>query len=157
MSNRTEICDLALQIARELLGTCAHESEQPEPNRLDVRIALTDLVTLAGRLQAAHWGYLSAITGLDCGTQDGDLEVLYHFCKGGAILTLRVRTPRVAPSVPSLYTTWPAANFFERELSEMFGITVMDTPNADRLLLPDDWPTGEYPLRKDYVPAPVEP
>jgi NADH:ubiquinone oxidoreductase subunit C len=157
MSNRTEVCDMALLTARELLGTWASESETPEPNRLDVRIAVTDLVALASRLQAAHWGYLSAITGLDCGARDGDLEVLYHFCRGEAILTLRVRTTRVSASVPSLCATWPAANFFERELSEMFGITVTDTPNADRLLLPDDWPAGVYPLRKDYLPSTVDP
>jgi Ni,Fe-hydrogenase III component G len=157
MSNRTEICAADLQTARELLGTMAHESKTPEPNRLDVQIEVTALVAIASRLQAAHWGYLSAITGLDSGTKDGNLEVLYHFCKGGAILTLRVRTPRVSASVPSLCATWPAASFFERELSEMFGITVIDTPNTDRLLLPDDWPAGVYPLRKDYVPSTVDP
>jgi NADH:ubiquinone oxidoreductase subunit C len=157
MSNRTENRDAALQKARELLVSWSNELETPEPNRLDVRIAATDLVPLAGRLQAAHWGYLSAITGLDRGTTDGDLEVLYHFCRGGTILTLRVRTPRVSASVPSLCAIWPSANFFERELAEMFGITVTGTPNADRLLLPDDWPTGVYPLRKDYVPSEGDP
>ena len=43
------------------------------------------------------------------------------------------------------------ATFFERELSEMFGITVVGTPNPDRLFLPDDWPTDAPPLRKDFI------
>ena len=33
---------------------------------------------------------------------------------------------------------------------EMFGVTVVDTPNPDRLFLPDEWPAGVYPLRKDF-------
>ena len=39
---------------------------------------------------------------------------------------------------------------FERELSEMFGVTVVGIPNPERLYLPDDWPEGVYPLRKDF-------
>jgi formate hydrogenlyase subunit 5 len=50
----------------------------------------------------------------------------------------------------------PGATFFERELSEMFGITVVGTPNPDRLFLPDQWPTDAPPLRKDFVMPQME-
>ena len=56
----------------------------------------------------------------------------------------------MTPGVPSVCAIIPSASFFERELIEMFGITVDGTPNRDRLFLPDDWPQGVYPLRKDF-------
>jgi Ni,Fe-hydrogenase III component G len=43
------------------------------------------------------------------------------------------------------------ATLYERELIEMFGITIEGTPNTDKLLLPDDWPAGVYPLRKEFT------
>jgi Ni,Fe-hydrogenase III component G len=153
MNERTPNCDAALQAAKTLIALWNIEATSPEANRLDVRIATTDLLAVVGALQAARWGYLSAITGLDPGTPDGALEVLYHFCAGAAVLTLRVRVPRSTASVPSLCAVVPPASFFERELSEMFGIAIEGAPNTDRLYLPDDWPAGVYPLRKDFVVA----
>jgi Ni,Fe-hydrogenase III component G len=79
--------------------------------------------------------------------------VLYHFCSGAAIVTLRTHIPREAACVSSICGLVPSAGFFERELSEMLGVTVVDAPAAGRLFLPDDWPEGVYPLRKDFVPS----
>jgi Ni,Fe-hydrogenase III component G len=67
------------------------------------------------------------------------------------VLTLRVPTAREAASVPSVCGLIPSASVFERELVEMFGITVVGTPDNSRLFLADDWPDGIYPLRKDAV------
>jgi Ni,Fe-hydrogenase III component G len=85
--------------------------------------------------------------GLSVG--DHRLEVLYHFCEGKAIATLRIRLPRSAARIDSVCEVIPSASFFERELSEMLGIEVIGAPNSARLFLPDDWPEGVYPLRKD--------
>ena len=142
---------VSLQAAKDLLARWAGEATTPEPNRLDMRVAASDLPAAADALCAAHWGYLSAITGLDLAPGADALEVLYHFCAGAAVLTLRVRLPRAGASVPSLSALMPSASFFERELSEMFGITIENAPNGERLFLPDDWPAGVYPLRKDFV------
>ena len=68
-----------------------------------------------------------------------------------ANVNLRVRIPRENASIPSICSAIPAATFFERELSEMFGIIVLGTPTPDRLFLPDEWPTNAPPLRKDFV------
>jgi Ni,Fe-hydrogenase III component G len=54
--------------------------------------------------------------------------------------------------IPTVCNLIPSAIFFERELIEMFGITVEGTPNTDHLFLPDEWPEGVYPLRKDFQP-----
>jgi len=52
--------------------------------------------------------------------------------------------------VPSICHIIPSATLYERELMEMFGITVEGTPDTGKLLLPDDWPDGVYPLRKSF-------
>jgi Ni,Fe-hydrogenase III component G len=147
--------DDRLQQAEALLHAWATEPVRPEDNRLDVWIAAADLVAAVEALHGAGWGYLSAITGLDDGpAADGreadGLQALYHFCGGAAVVTLRVRLPYEQPSVPSVCGVIPSASFFERELAEMFGVTVEGTPNPDRLFLPDDWPDGVYPLRKNF-------
>jgi Ni,Fe-hydrogenase III component G len=55
--------------------------------------------------------------------------------------------------VPSICSVIPAASFFERELAEMLGVVIADAPDSNRLFLPDDWPDGVYPLRKDFAVA----
>ncbi len=80
---------------------------------------------------------------------------MYHFCNRSAIVNLRVRLPHDNAAIPSICAIKPGATFFERELSEMFGIEVLGTPNPDRLFLPDDWPQDVHPLRKDFVVPPL--
>ena len=147
----SEITETKLHEAQVLVQPWAQEVTTPEPPRLDAVIEPGDLLAAVKALRDAGWGYLSAITGVDLGVEDGQLEVLYHFSEGAAILTLRVRVSREgSPSVPSIYGLIPSVSFYEREIQEMFGITVENTPNKDRLFLPEDWPDGVYPLRKDF-------
>jgi Ni,Fe-hydrogenase III component G len=54
------------------------------------------------------------------------------------------------PRLPSICPLIPSATLYERELIEMFGFVIEDTPDPARLLLPDDWPDGVYPLRKAF-------
>jgi NADH-quinone oxidoreductase subunit C len=68
-------------------------------------------------------------------------------------LRLRVPVPADEPTVPSLVPVYPAANFFEREVFDMFGIVFEGHPDLTRILLPDDW-VG-HPLRKDFVTGAV--
>jgi NADH/F420H2 dehydrogenase subunit C len=65
-------------------------------------------------------------------------------------LRIRVRCPVPADdtSLPSLVPTYPGANFFEREIYDMFGITFEGHPDMTRILMPDDW--EGHPLRKDF-------
>jgi NADH:ubiquinone oxidoreductase subunit C len=109
-----------------------------------------DLIPVVTALRESGWGYLSAITGVDLGIEASEIEVLYHFCASAAVVTLRVRTARDQASVPSIGSIIPSASVFERELSEMLGVVVAGTSNSSRLFLPDDWPQGVYPLRKDF-------
>jgi NADH:ubiquinone oxidoreductase subunit C len=146
----------ALATAVSLLAPWAKKTDTPAAGRVDVTLEAENLVTAVAALVDNQWGYLAAITGLDLGLEESALEVLYHFCEGAAVLTLRVRTPYSVASVPSVCGLIPSATFFERELHEMFGIEVVDTPNDDYLFLPETWPEGVFPLRKNYLVTSVE-
>lgn len=139
----------ALKSAETLLT--GYTSTRPEEKRLDVTLAPENLSAVVSNLVTTRWGYLIAITGLDQLTLD-QLELLYHFGAGAAVLTLRISLPRTPiPSVDSICPIIPYANVYERELGEMFGVEFRNSPNTDRLFLPDDWCSDVYPLRKDAV------
>lgn len=163
-----------LKEAQSLLAPFAVAFTQPEENRVDVIISPEKLVEAARIMEDTNIWYLSAITGVDHSSSadttneekawqrvvegeeqtgfyySGVLEGLYHFCKGSAVVTLRVRMGHADPKLPSICGVVPSASLYERELMEMFGISIEDTPVKDHLLLPDDWPDGIYPLRKDF-------
>jgi NADH:ubiquinone oxidoreductase subunit C len=149
--NTQEILTLAGEITKS--WDWVTETEQPESNRLDAKLrSPNDLLPIVAALRVKRLGYLAAITGLDLGTEANELEVLYHFCAGAAVITLRVRLPREGASVPTLSEIIPSAESYERELSEMFGVTIKDLCTPEHLYLPDDWPETTYPLRKDFNP-----
>jgi Ni,Fe-hydrogenase III component G len=134
----------------------ATEVSRPRPERLDVRVKdLKQLLPIIVGLRVKRLGYLSAIVGVDLGAEANEMEVLYYFCPESAVIALRVRVPRQGATLPSLCDVIPSAEVFERELSEMFGIEVTGMHTIDHLYLPDDWPAGVYPLRKDFDPAAV--
>lgn len=146
----------ALETATALLAPFAQSTARPDPLRLDAMLAVDQLLPAVKALMDNKWGYLVAISGVDLGPATGQLEVLYHFggADNGITTSLRVRIPRANATVPSVCGPVPSASLYERELSEMLGITVVDTPNPEHLFLPDGWPDGLYPLRKD-APVPT--
>lgn len=149
-----------LQTAESLLQPWAVSVTRPEANRSDVVVERQHLHEAVQALKDADWGYLSALSGLDCAAAapaegqpaaEGHLEALYHLCDGSAIVTLRVSLPYDDPTLPSVCDLLPYATLYERELIELFGVHIENTPNSDRLVLPDDWPDGVYPLRKAFT------
>lgn len=156
----------SLQKAESLLKEFTLSTRQPEPNRLDVIIDRKDLKSAVRKLLVEnHWGYLSAITGLDNAEYNvdettrekkavegaGSLELLYHFAAADAILSLRVSLPYDEPNVDSICDVISSVSLYEREAAELLGINFLGTPNTDHLILPDDWPAGVYPLRKTFI------
>ena len=63
-------------------------------------------------------------------------------------LIINVNVPDEDLKIPSICEIYPGANFYEREVFDMFGIEFENHPELTRILMPDDW-TGN-PLRKDY-------
>jgi len=136
-----------------LLAPLAGMITQPEANRLDAVLSADQLTAAAAALLAQDF-YLSAITGLDlppAEEREGQIELLYHFCKGAAVVTLRLMVPYSSPNAPTMCDLIPSATLYERELIEMFGVELVGTPSTAKLLLPDDWPDGVYPLRKSFT------
>lgn len=156
IADRTaETLALAREIATALFWSL--EIEEPETNRLDFgNVPVQELINIVTVLRVQRLGYLAAITGLDPGSGAEHIEVLYHFCAGQAVITLRVPVPRSTPVVPTLSTIIPVAEAFERELQEMFGLTVSGLSCPEHLYLPDEWPGEVYPMRKDFDPAMVQ-
>ena len=91
--------------------------------------------------------HLSTITGVDLGEE---IAVIYHIdCGEGALLNLKLFLPKNAPNLLSVTDIFPGAILYERDLMEMLGVVVENHPDPRRLFLPEDWPEGNYPLRKE--------
>ncbi|HEX9242350.1 MAG TPA: NADH-quinone oxidoreductase subunit C [Anaeromyxobacter sp.] len=81
------------------------------------------------------------------------IEVVYHLIstKHRHVFKLKVEADRAAPVVPTVECVWKTANWFEREVYDLFGVDFPGHPDLRRIMLPDDW-IG-HPLRKDYQEA----
>ncbi|MEA2090629.1 MAG: NADH-quinone oxidoreductase subunit C [Thermoproteota archaeon] len=89
---------------------------------------------------------VSAITGVDLGEA---IELMYHVRTRGIIVTIRTEVPKKDARIRSITGLVPGANFHEREVADLFGVTFEGHPNPERLILPEDWPKNLFPLRKD--------
>ncbi|MGH7986089.1 MAG: NADH-quinone oxidoreductase subunit C [Candidatus Binataceae bacterium] len=91
---------------------------------------------------------LSNETGVDYKDR---IEVVYHLFsyrhRHGAVC--KVRLDRQHPVVETLEGIWPSANWMEREIFDLLGVTFTGHSDLRRILMPEDWPG--YPLRKDFV------
>lgn len=93
--------------------------------------------------------YLSSLSGVDAVEH---LEVVYHIysTKTKLALTVKVKLPTENPEIETICDIFRAADWYEREIQELFGITVLNHPDMRPLLLPEDWNQG-YPMRKGWT------
>jgi len=112
------------------------------------------LVAVCSYLQKTlRYTFLSSVTAVDWQERIPRFDVVYHLLSipNQSELRLKVRVGQRReehPSVPTVTGVWPAANWYEREVYDLFGITFTGHPDLRRILMPMDWTT--YPLRKDY-------
>jgi Ni,Fe-hydrogenase III large subunit/Ni,Fe-hydrogenase III component G len=95
---------------------------------------------------------VSAITGVDLGKS---IELMYHVRTHGTIITVKTEVPKENARIKSITDLIPGANFHEREVADLFGVTFDGHPTQRRLVLPDSWPRNLFPLRKDAVIASI--
>src|SRR5215212_9183847 len=93
---------------------------------------------------------LSEMTAVDYWPREPRYEVIYILVslEHRMRARLRVRLPADDPHLDTATVLWPAANWLEREIWDMFGIAFDGHPDPRRLLMPEDW--EGYPARKDY-------
>jgi Ni,Fe-hydrogenase III component G len=94
---------------------------------------------------------LATITGLDEGAT---LRLIYHLAQNnGIVLNLSVSVPKEKPVLKTVTPYFPSADAYEREVIDLLGFQIEGLPKGYRYPLTDDWPAGQYPLRKDWKPA----
>ena len=99
------------------------------------------------------YDFLADVTCVDWYPSEPRFEVVYHLLSipNKTRVRLKVRLSGDDTSVDSLTPIWPSANYFEREVFDLFGVRFDEHPNLTRILMPENW--EGHPLRKDY---PVE-
>jgi len=99
------------------------------------------------------FNFMSDLTCVDLHPLNPRFEVIYHLLSHSRKERMRLKVQLAGddPVLESIVPVWPAANFFEREIFDLFGVRFLGHPNLKRIMMPDDW--KGFPLRKDY---PVE-
>lgn len=117
------------------------------------RSAIREACVLLKDDPACPFNFLSDVTSVDWYPAEPRFEVVYHLLSipKKERVRLKVRLNSDSLAVESITSVWPGANYFEREIFDLFGIRFTGHPYLRRILMPEDW--EGYPLRKDY---PVE-
>ena len=128
-------------------------AEQVRRNRVRVRTApgkIRDAIRTAQGLLG--YDRLITISTVDNGETFG---LLYHLIGPHRIIvTLSAEVPRAQPEMPTVSDILPPAGIYERQIHDLFGIVFTGHPGLKRIILNEDWPADEYPLRKDWKPGP---
>lgn len=97
----------------------------------------------------AGFDFCSDVTASDWPPRPQRFDVIYclYSTRHRRRVRLKVRAAESEP-VPSVCGIWPAANWLEREVYDLFGVNFVGHPNRKRILMPDDW--QGHPQRKDY-------
>ena len=134
----------------------AVQSAKFDRNELTIyveRSAIREVCVILKDSAQAQFNFLSDLTCVDLYPSEPRFEVVYHLLsmRRKERVRLKVQLPASDPSLESITSVWPAANFFEREVFDLFGVRFQGHPYLRRILMPEDW--EGHPLRKDY---PVE-
>jgi NADH-quinone oxidoreductase subunit C len=109
------------------------------------------VVDLCRRLrddESLRFDFLCNIGAVDTGER---FEIEYNLTSTSTKLRIDLKTtmPFENAAIDSVQEVWPGANWYEREMWELYGIDIRNHGNLKRFLLPDDWDQG-HPMRKDW-------
>jgi NADH-quinone oxidoreductase subunit C len=146
-----------------VLPGVAYETQEAidQPVLIVPREAFVETCRALRDTPALNFSFLAEMTAVDWWPKEPRFEVVYHFANVGlpdfprpgasgtpGRLRVKVRVPGSDAAVPTLVGLWPNANWYEREVFDLFGILFEGHPDLRRLLMPEDW--EGYPARKDY-------
>ena len=131
------------------LGDQLLNLEQPSEKRVYLKVDSQTIPDTARLLYNDLEARLQTASGVDA---PREMEILYHWALDGPgmIVTVRTHVDRDQPEIASITGICPAAEWIEREMWELLGISFDGHPDLRHLLLTDDWPEGKFPLRRDY-------
>jgi Ni,Fe-hydrogenase III large subunit/Ni,Fe-hydrogenase III component G len=134
------------------LGIAGHRVHEPCPGELAVEVRAADLPALADAVVVNLKARLLSLFATDERASHGRFSVHHVWSLPPLQTFLRLWAPvdPAAPSFPSIAARYPAANWFEREVMDFFGLAPDGHPNPERVALHDDWPEGAWALRKDF-------
>jgi NADH-quinone oxidoreductase subunit C len=119
---------------------------------LTLIVASETVVAAMKAAQAAGYNFLEDVTAVDWYPTEPRFQISYSILSHSLKQRIRI-TARLdeGQSIESVTSVWPSANFYEREVFDLFGVPFTGHPNMKRIMMPDNW--EGHPLRKDY---PVE-
>lgn len=122
-------------------------------DELTLTIAREEIVNAGLAVQKAGYNFLEDVTAVDWLPASPRFQVSYHIVshKFKERIRLRVMLDEASPAVETITSVWPSANYYEREVFDLFGVRFDEHPNLRRIMMPEEW--SGHPLRKDY---PVE-
>jgi NADH-quinone oxidoreductase subunit C len=122
-----------------------------ERDELTLEIAPGKIASICGFLKYDQkFTRLSTVTAVDRYPGEPRFEVVYHLhsVERNQRVRVKCRLPGNEPVIESVTSVWRSANWYEREVFDLFGIRFENHPDLRRIMLPDDW--EGHPLRKNY-------
>ncbi len=122
-------------------------------DELTLTVARETVIPACQAVQQAGYNFLEDVTAVDWYPSEPRMQITYHVLSH----TLRSRVRLIVflngddLAISSIIPVWPSANFYEREIFDLFGVHFGGHPKLTRIMMPLDW--EGHPLRKDY---PVE-
>ena len=143
----------SIEVAKEAIKKKCNPIEISDDfNQLQISIStnqILDVVDFIKNDEACEFRQITDIAGVDFPDRQKRFEVIYHFLSFKHNSRLRIKIIiGEDESIPSITTIFPAANWFEREAFDMYGIQFKDHPDLRRILT--DYGFEGYPLRKDF-------
>ncbi len=122
-------------------------------DELTITVAPENIAAACTAVQQTGYNFLEDVTCVDWYPSEPRFQVVYHILSHSLKARIRLCALLVndGASIASITAIWPSANFYEREIFDLFGVHFSGHPNLTRIMMPLDW--KGHPLRKDY---PVE-
>ena len=138
----------ALKALTELATAARYDRDE-----LTVTIARENIIAACEAVKNAGYNFFEDVTAVDWYPSEPRFQISYSILSFSLKRRIRlvVRLAGEDASLDSITSVWPSANFYEREVFDLFGVHFNGHPNLRRIMMPEDW--NGHPLRKDY---PVE-